>query len=126
MSEDLEDLLDLALALEGVSNSLQDIIDQDPLKRSTSECKDLITSVQKYANDIFNYEIDSFICLKLEVQNINCDINGTNQLAEHLDIFDDAINQTNKNSAEKQKELANIEGQLLIFESKENKDTAPA
>ena len=123
MNEELGDLKYLAFSLEGVSKALQAIIDQETKKRSKNECKYLIKSVEKFDNDIFNHEKDIFTCLQNEAQNITCDIDGKNQLAELVDIFNNAINETNNNAAEKEEELAIIKGQLETFENKENEDT---
>jgi hypothetical protein len=118
---ELKDLQDLNVALECVSSSFQAIIDQDTQKHSTNECTDLIESVEKFVNDIFNHETDVFNCLKIEAdQNITCDIDGKENLKEQLDKFNIAILETNNNVTEKEKELAFIKRQLVTYKSKEN------
>jgi dynactin complex subunit len=57
---ELNDLQDLALTLKDVSSSIQAIIDQDTQKHSTDECTDLVESVEKFVNDIFNLETEGF------------------------------------------------------------------
>ena len=65
----LAQLKDQALFFEGVSNSLQAIIDRKNLKRSNEQCRQLIQTVKKFSNDVFIHENEVFTCLQKCHQN---------------------------------------------------------
>jgi hypothetical protein len=116
-------LEDQALVLEGVSNSLQAIIDRKNLKRLSDECECLIETVKKFSNDAFNHENEVFTCLQKEAENITCDSKGKKELKGQVEIFKTATKTARARAEEKQSEITEAEGQLNALESTTTENT---
>ena len=70
LGQELVELEDLILALEGFSNSLQAIIDRDKLKRSADDCNYFVETVNRFSQNALNQGKEIFICLQKEAQNV--------------------------------------------------------